>query len=179
MKLRAALGILAIAVTITACGSSSPPSGETGSGGATVASYAGSPAGSATPPSGDATSPTGDASTQDASPAGGGGGSVFCTNLITAEQRLSGIEQSVSGGDLDQAKKAIDAEIGTFRQLSSSAPGEVKPALQDIVEILTTAKRALTNPTSPDVAGIQDLGTKLPGDLNALGNYVANNCQGV
>jgi hypothetical protein len=165
LKLRAALGILAVAVTLAACGNSAPPGGSSGGGGGVVASNASSSTGA-------------DPADMSASGAGAGGGSAFCTNLVTAEQRLSNIEQSVSGGDLDEAKTAIDAQIGTFQRLSKGAPDSVRPALQDIVQILTTAKSTLVNPSNPDAAGIQALGTQLPGDLAALGNYVANNCQG-
>jgi hypothetical protein len=100
----------------------------------------------------------------------------FCARLQAAEEKLDSFDDSVGDGDLSQAGKAIAADIAVFQELAQGAPAEVKPALTDIVQVLKGAQGALSNPGSQNASAFQDLATKLPSDLNAMGNYMANNC---
>jgi hypothetical protein len=166
VKLRVALGVVSVAVMISACGGPSVPQGAA-SGGGGSASAASSPASGA---SGSAAG--------DAAPAGASGGD-FCARLQAAEDKLDDFNDSVGNGDLAGASKVIAADITVFQQLAQGAPAQVQPALSDIVEVLKGAQGTLSNPTDPNAAmAMQNLATKLPGDLNAMGNYMSDNCQG-
>ena len=164
MKLRVALGVVAVAVMSSACGGPPVPQGAASAGGGGSVSSASSPA------SGSSGSSAGNAA-----PAGASGGD-FCARLQAAEDELDHFNDSVGDGDLTAAGKVIAADIQVFQELAQGAPTEVKPALTDIAQVLKGAQGTLSNPGSPNVAAMQDLATKLPSDLTAMGNYMANHC---
>jgi hypothetical protein len=158
MKLRSAFSVLAIAAALTACSSSS-----TG----------GSPSVANTGP---ATGAGG--STAAVAPGGGSGGSVaaFCTKLTTANNGLGGLLNTGNAGDFNALKTALGQAVAKFQDLDSSAPAQVKPAIDDIIGGLQGAQQAVSDPSNPDVSKLQALATKLPADANTLATYIASNC---
>ena len=165
MKLRAALGVVAVAVTISACGGSLVPTGVSSGGGGGSASAASSPA------SGSSASSGGNSAVAAAATGGD-----FCTRLKAAEDQLDNFNDSVGDGDLTAASKVIANDVKVFQQLAQGAPAEVKPALVDIAQVLSGAVGTLGNPASPNVAAMQALATKLPTDLQAMETYVESHC---
>lgn len=162
MKLRVAVSVLALAAApLTACSSSG--GGGTPSVGGSVAV------------SGGGVGVTGGATV---AVTGGGSSGDFCSKLTDANNKLSGLSGSVSGGDFGALKAAIDEEISAYQGLASGAPSDVKPAIDDIVSVLQSAETALADPAHPDIAKLQGLSTKLPTDVQKLGTYVAGNCSG-
>lgn len=110
--------------------------------------------------------------------AGDAGAAKFCTDLIAAEKKLDDVQKSFAGGDLKAVGAALGAQVGVFQQLAASAPDQIKPAMADIVTVLQTGEKALTGAT-PDPQALANMGTYLPGDMAALGNYVSENCASV
>lgn len=160
MKLRAVVTIFTLLAVLTACGGTAS-SGEPAAFNSSASSAA---VGVVV-----VTKPAGD---------GGSGGSDFCAKLQAAEAQLDDINKAASGGDLNTIKSEIDAQIGTFRQLEKGAPEQVQPAIEDIVEVLQDGQKALADPAHADPSAMQELGVKLPSDMNALGNYVSDHCYG-
>lgn len=201
MKIRAVMTAAVLVATLAACGSAAGTGGATASGetGPGIAGTSGGETGASSPAdvtigSGGPTSASGEgdqadsvAAPQDsagtseagaASGAGGSAGSGFCAQLAAAEKQLDAIDTAAGTGDFATLKATIDAQIGTFQKLGKGAPDQVQPAVEDIVELLQAGQQALANASSPDATALSSLGTKLPGDLTALGNYAASNCYG-
>jgi hypothetical protein len=164
MKLRVAVSVLALAAApLTACSSSGGGGAPSSVGGSVSVSAGG-------------VTVTGGASV--AISGGGGASGEFCQKLTTANSKLSDLPSSASGGDFGALKSAIEEDISAFQELSAGAPSDVKPSIDDVVSLLQSAEQAVSDPAHPDVAKLQGLATKLPTDLTALGNYLANSCGG-
>jgi hypothetical protein len=98
----------------------------------------------------------------------------FCQQLISAEKQLDAIDQSFSAGDMGSVTSAITADIGVFQKLTDAAPSEIAPSMQDIIDALTAAQTALGGGT-PDASALSGM-SNMTSDINALGNYVSENC---
>lgn len=187
MKVRTVVATIILLATAVACGSS--PEAPAASGGGTTAGsdIAGdTSAADDTESSGDAS----DAASTDDGPVVEGadvptddpdsddpdapGDPEFCKQLISAEKQLSAIDQSFTSGDMGSVKSAIAADIGVFQKLADAAPSQIAPAMQDIIDALNAAQQALGG-SAPDASALSGL-SGMTNDINALGNYVADNC---
>lgn len=178
MKFRAGFcAFLAVALTPLAACSSSGSSGHLLPGpgaGSTVAVGNAGPSVSTTTGGGSAAA-AGSSGVASTSIGGGGGGGAFCGKLKAAQLKLASLSET---SDPSNLSKVIDQQIAAFKDLKDGAPAKVSAAIDDLIQVLNSAKAAFADPSHPDVSKLQGLSQKLPADSETIASYVASNCAG-
>jgi hypothetical protein len=164
MKLRACLVAAATALSLAACGSSTSGKGTLPTQHATDHGTARS---SVSAPSSPAALPS--------ATGGGGGNTAFCAKLEQASTKLGNLGADAS--DPASLKQTLQQEVAYFKDLESSAPAEIKPAVSDMANVLQSAVQALDNPSSDSASALGALAQKLPDDAQKLTSYIAANCK--
>jgi len=160
MRARYVMLVLLSAGSLAACSSSST-NGNGNTGGLSVPG-GGSSSGSSS------TAPTGGSS--------GGGDAVLCGQLVKASQELGNASGALANPAT--AKQAFENAIKVLQVVGSSAPSNVKAAVNDLIDALKGAEGAFANPNAPDVSKLEALGPKLSTDAQTIGTYVGANCAG-
>ena len=159
MKLRVAVAAVLAALSLAACGSSTGGKG-------TLPTLNHSTA---------KTTPSSLPSATDTATGGtDSGASAFCTKLEQASTKLGNLGADAS--DPASLKATLQKEVAYFKDLESSAPAEIKPAVSDLASVLESALKALNDPSSGSASALTTLAQKLPDDAQKLAAYVAANC---
>lgn len=173
MNVRAPLSLLVVVGALTAC-SSSGTNGHLipGPGGATSVSAGG----------GAATASAGATVAVSSATPGAGSNSLaavpaaFCAKLEAAQSRLADL--SANASNPNDVKAILEQQIAAFKGLADGAPGDVKPAIEDLVKVMTAAKTAFADPSHVDPSALQGLSANLPKDAQTIGEYVGTKCAG-
>lgn len=167
MRIRTAAATVMAIAALSACSSNSNGHGSGGSGSSTAPSGA---------PTSTSNASTGNASTSSNATASTGTASAFCTKLLQASGKLSGLGGDIS--DPSKLKSAVAVEISYFQDLKNSAPAEIQPPIADLISVLGEVRTALENPSSANASALENLAKKVPADSEKLGQYAASHCTG-
>ena len=118
--------------------------------------------------------PTSSSSSGSTSSSSTAANAAACARLAqtgTRVARLSTLIRNPAG-----AKKVVAEDLAAFRHVRPTVPAQVRPAVSDLITVLSKAETAIAHPTRQNVAAVQAAGATLPHDTAQLASYLKSNC---